>query len=696
MRFGAYVGYNQNPDWCEHYLNTRSLENIIARISHSEGQDRSSQELFQNILDSELNKIEMFYLRKEKELLVIFMREYYHFERNATTATFSPLRWLCCETQPEMQKRDLIAFFKQIDALRNFSSLNYLAIKQVFSHYERALPQGQSFKEQTIQRVKRMQFHSSHKLRKLHNDVELLFAEAFCEASVTDAKLRLRPKKFGVRDLFCGGMLVGISLALLLALLMLFGILSGTSDIDLDSNKYFLSAFPVFRFLAFPVIALWCWCFLLVAFQKTTINYVYILQLDSSSIISYMEVMRMAATYSVIWFVCYIFFLMSMLNFFPHAMTHLLPASIYPFIAFLFFFVLFFCPLNCFWRATRVGFIWTFVQILLAPFGRLQFRDFLVADIFTSLIQNFVDTGYTLCWIGNGGFISKNATLTAYDTCLPIGAQFFRTIVPLLPYWWRFAQCLNKYYYTRKAFPHLINAGKYFTGIVFVTVMIVNVLSGESSALQWNAVYILGLVCRLANSMYCFVWDVVMDWGLCSNRKLLRDELLLQSTWKYYGMILFDFVARLAWIPEIWVRNMFADTQAYPTAIFALIEIVRRSLWVFFRIEWEVMSNNENYRVIDVVPRLGPMEKDESADAIMLPNEPLDTGISPEATATSNYFPIPKRVVLDGDLVYHENDKFGNSYDNSFSKPSTSLDLPRLGDTVLNYHPDDVDYFEHV
>lgn len=92
----------------------------------------------------------MFYLRKEKELLVIFMREYYHFERNATTATFSPLRWLCCETQPEMQKRDLIAFFKQIDALRNFSSLNYLAIKQVFSHYERALPQGQSFKEQVV------------------------------------------------------------------------------------------------------------------------------------------------------------------------------------------------------------------------------------------------------------------------------------------------------------------------------------------------------------------------------------------------------------------------------------------------------------------------------------------------------------------------------------------------------------------
>jgi hypothetical protein len=99
-----------------------------------------------------------------------------------------------------------------------------------------------------MQRVKRMQFHSSQKIRKLHNDVELLFAEAFCQASVTEAKHRLRPKKFSVRDLFCGGMSVGITIALFFALVMLFCILSATPDVDLDGNKYFLSAFPVFRY----------------------------------------------------------------------------------------------------------------------------------------------------------------------------------------------------------------------------------------------------------------------------------------------------------------------------------------------------------------------------------------------------------------------------------------------------------------
>lgn len=41
-----------------------------------------------------------------------------------------------------------------------------------------------------------------------------------------------------------------------------------------------------------------------------------------------------------------------------------------------------------------------------------------------------------------------------------------RPIIALLPAWFRFAQCLRRYRDTRKAFPHLVNAGKYFTGMV--------------------------------------------------------------------------------------------------------------------------------------------------------------------------------------------------------------------------------------
>lgn len=38
-----------------------------------------------------------------------------------------------------------------------------------------------------------------------------------------------------------------------------------------------------------------------------------------------------------------------------------------------------------------------------------------------------------------------------------------RPLVNCLPAWFRFAQCIRRYYDTREAFPHLANAAKYST-----------------------------------------------------------------------------------------------------------------------------------------------------------------------------------------------------------------------------------------
>lgn len=47
-----------------------------------------------------------------------------------------------------------------------------------------------------------------------------------------------------------------------------------------------------------------------------------------------------------------------------------------------------------------------------------------------------------------------------------------RPIVNCIPAWIRFAQCLRRYYDSREAFPHLVNAGKYATTffvVIFAT-----------------------------------------------------------------------------------------------------------------------------------------------------------------------------------------------------------------------------------
>lgn len=60
-------------------------------------------------------------------------------------------------------------------------------------------------------------------------------------------------------------------------------------------------------------------------------------------------------------------------------------------------------------------------------------------------------------WLLFGCFV-----LTGNVSCNTYG-YVVRAIVASLPAWFRFAQCVRRYYDSRLAFPHLVNAGKYST-----------------------------------------------------------------------------------------------------------------------------------------------------------------------------------------------------------------------------------------
>lgn len=44
-----------------------------------------------------------------------------------------------------------------------------------------------------------------------------------------------------------------------------------------------------------------------------------------------------------------------------------------------------------------------------------------------------------------------------------------RAVIQCLPAWFRFVQCLRRYRDSKRAFPHLVNAGKYSTTFFVVT-----------------------------------------------------------------------------------------------------------------------------------------------------------------------------------------------------------------------------------
>ena len=110
----------------------------------------------------------------------------------------------------------------------------------------------------------------------------------------------------------------------------------------------------------------------------------------------------------------------------------------------------------------------------------------------------------------------------------------WKIVVSFLPYWWRFAQCLHKYHDTKLCFPHLVNAGKYSTSLMVAFASIWLIKSDDPEDLTKKKVdnaFWFYLAIKIIQSTYCYIWDIVMDWGLLRQNtpghpnRFLRDKL---------------------------------------------------------------------------------------------------------------------------------------------------------------------------
>lgn len=71
---------------------------------------------------------------------------------------------------------------------------------------------------------------------------------------------------------------------------------------------------------------------------------------------------------------------------------------------------------------------------------------------------------------------SKGPTKLTANLCVCAGRDVcnsysygVRAVIQCLPAWFRFIQCLRRYRDSKRAFPHLVNAGKYSTSFFVVT-----------------------------------------------------------------------------------------------------------------------------------------------------------------------------------------------------------------------------------
>lgn len=112
------------------------------------------------------------------------------------------------------------------------------------------------------------------------------------------------------------------------------------------------------------------------------------------------------------------------------------------------------------------------------------------------------------------------------------------------------------------------------------------------------------------NSLYSFWWDLTNDWGLdlvalSSSRsregppKSLVYPYGLRAVLLYplpvYPMVIFlNFILRMTWSIKL-SSHLYAQSEGTPLIFWLEIaEVLRRWIWVFLRIEWEVIRKGRD------------------------------------------------------------------------------------------------------
>ncbi|KAF2481081.1 EXS family-domain-containing protein [Neohortaea acidophila] len=234
-------------------------------------------------------------------------------------------------------------------------------------------------------------------------------------------------------------------------------------------------------------------------------------------------------------------------------------------------------------RAGRLRFLHTLRRISIGGLAKTddgKFGDVLLADALTSYAKPLSEVYVTLCMLVTG----QHTTARPDRHC---GGTYILSIVMCVPFLIRFRQCIID--------RQPANALKYATAFPAIALSAMQ-RHAEDVGLTPTSLFRLWFFFAMINSLYSFYWDVARDWDLslfssdCNDPSHpfgLRRQRVFDSNTLYYAVIAVDLVLRCTWSAKLSVHlEHFYDIEG---GIFLLeiMEIFRRWMWVFFRVEAE-------------------------------------------------------------------------------------------------------------
>ena len=273
-----------------------------------------------------------------------------------------------------------------------------------------------------------------------------------------------------------------------------------------------------------------------------------------------------------------------------------------------------------------------------------KFGDILLADVLTSYSKVLGDLFVGLCMM----LTREHSTARPNRGC---GGAYMVPFLISVPFLIRLRQCLIEYVRVKRGLEHgeldvrqsgwggqhLANALKYATAFPVTILSALQRAGSNKWGMSETGLFRLWMLAVFANSFYSFYWDVAKDWDLTlfeaitasAKRRIggpatksyvymngngnghvasmgdgypygLRRNRYIHAPSVYYVVIGVDLMLRCTWSLKLSPHLDHLNDLEGGIFVMQLLEVFRRWVWIFLRVETEWVRGNKGPTLDDV------------------------------------------------------------------------------------------------
>ncbi|KAH0921464.1 hypothetical protein HID58_021482 [Brassica napus] len=473
-----------------------------------------------------------------------------------------------------------VTLYRKLLDIQNYSFSNAKAFSKILKKYEKITLRDA--RKPYMEVVDSSYLGSSDEVVRLTKRVEEDFIKHFAEDNRTKGMNILRPKMTRERHrlTFSTGFSAGCVFSLIVALV---SIIRTRNILQNDGQDVYMNTmFPLYSWFGFVMLHIIVYAANIYYWRRYRINYSKILDFKQGTELGHRQVLLVAFSIGVFALLCVLANLDMEVD--PETKDYQAFTELLPLFLLIGIFGVLFLPFKFFYHSKRQFYLTCLFHCIAAPFYKVSFADSFLGDQFTSQVQALRSFEFYICYYGWGDFKHRENSCTkshAYNS--------FFFIVAVIPFVSRLLQCLRRLFDDKDP-DHRWNGLKYFLTIVAVCFR--TAYSIQPAQIAWR---VLAIIFSVVAAIFGTYWDFVHDWGLLnqkSENRWLRDNLLIPQKEVYFIAMILNVLLRFAWIQTVLDFNLpFRHSTQTMVAVVASLEIIRRGIWNFFRLEKEHLKN---------------------------------------------------------------------------------------------------------